>query len=84
MVDPIFELGTDTDGDPQDQMTIRIEDYYYIITLEPQTLDSWDGMNFPRNEFKTVTLSSEPLDGTQVYGPIRTGNIKVGNDRSTI
>ena len=61
-------------------MTIKTEDYYYTIILERKP-HSWGGMSSAL--CTTATLSSEALDGTQVYGPIRTGNIKI-NDGATI
>ena len=85
LVDPIFELGTDTDGaapgsdDNKDRGLLL---HYYSGTAKTAFM-GWDESEAEFALCTTATLSSEALDGTQVYGPIRTGNIKI-NDGATI
>ena len=77
LVDPIFELGTDTDGHPgSDDNKDRGLLHYYSGSTHP--FMGWD-------ESRGLTLYHshcypwEPLDGTQVYDSIRTGNIKIND-----
>ena len=85
LVDPIFELGTDTDGaapgsdDNKDRGLLL---HYYSGTAKTAFM-GWDESEAEFALCTTATLSSEALDGTQVYGPIRSGNIKI-NDGGTI
>lgn len=85
LVDPIFALGTDTDGtapgsdDNKDRGLLL---HYYSGTAKTAFM-GWDESAAEFALCTTATLSSEALDGTQVYGPIRTGNIKI-NDGATI
>ena len=85
LVDPIFELGTDTDGaapgsdDNKDRGLLL---HYYSGTAKTAFM-GWDESEGEFALCTTATLSSEALDGTQVYGPIRSGNIKI-NDGGTI
>ena len=83
--DPIFAIGTDDDGaapgsdDNKDRGLLL---HYYSGTAKTAFM-GWDESEAEFALCTTATLSSEALDGTQVYGPIRTGNIKV-NDGATI
>ena len=58
-------------------MTTKIEDYYYTTILELHPFMGWD-------EWRVDLLLNNyqvKLDGTQVYGPIRSGNIKINDER---
>ena len=81
LVDPIFAIGTDTDGaapGSDDNKDRGILMHYYSGTAKTAFM-GWDESEAEFALCTTATLSSEALDGTQVYGPIRTGNIKVNN-----
>ena len=85
LVDPIMELGTGTGGtapgsdDNKDRGLLL---HYYSGTAKTAFM-GWDESEAEFALCTTATLSSEALDGTQVYGPIRSGNIKI-NDGGTI
>ena len=83
--DPIFELGTDDDGaapgsdDNKDRGLLL---HYFSGTAKTAFM-GWDESAAEFAFAATSTLASEALNGTQVYGQIHTGNIKI-NDGATI
>ena len=85
LVDPIMELGTGTGGtapSSDDNKDRGLLLHYYSGTAKTAFM-GWDESEAEFALCTTATLSSEALDGTQVYGPIRSGNIKI-NDGGTI
>ena len=82
LVDPIFELGTDTDGaapgsdDNKDRGLLL---HYYSGTAKTAFI-GWDESEAEMVLAKTVTLSSEALDGTTVYANTHIGaQLKLGS-----
>ena len=82
LVDPIFALGTDTDGaapGSDDNKDRGILMHYYSGTAKTAFM-GWDESAAEMVLAKTVTLSSEALDGTEVFANVHIGQqLKVGN-----